>query len=210
MHLANTNIVNIESRPTIYESTNDKNHIQQYAKLLKHQYKKELNLNIADLATERLNTFEKTFVIRLGNKVIGGAKLYLSFDQYKYLPMESDKFLTTTLFPADCKNPARAEIGRLVLDPEFRGGQHIYRIISLITQTAIEHGCSHLFVLAPPLNAILYRRVCSALGMPAKIRKDVTVPVKAEYKDLGLRLLSCDIRNMNPATSTPDSLEIAV
>lgn len=177
-----------------YESATNKNHIEQYGRLLKKQYRKELNLKIEDITKVDLNPLQQTFIIRHGEKVIGGAKLIVSYDHNNLLPMESDNFLTTDLFPSGCNSLARADIGRLVLDQEYRGWELIYRIISVITQAAISKGCTHLFVLAPPLNAVLYRRVCTALGMPTKIRKDVDVPVKEEYRELGLRLLSCDIR----------------
>lgn len=186
----------LQTQKLIYEATTNRNYIRQYATLLQRQYQKELNLTVKNIEQEAVNSRNPVFIIREGHKIIGGAKLFISDSIQTKLPMESTEFSTVSILPQGCNIHTRAEIGRLVIDPDYRGGEIIYSIISTITKHAIHQGCSHLFVLAPPINAVLYRRVCTALGMPTRIRKDITVPVKPEYQGLGLRLLSCDLRKM--------------
>lgn len=182
-----------------YEFSTDENHMLQYAELVKEYYKKDLNLDLSasnmDAGLYQLNDNERLFIVRDGEKVVGGAKLSFSSAMSKtLLPMESSEFRVQTVLPEDYQHSSYAELGRLVVNPDFRGKEVLARIIQELADYTAQQGGGYLFVLAPPLNSVLYRRVCKGMSMQVTIHKDVDWGEKEAYKHLQLQLLSCDIR----------------
>ena len=190
----------------VYEFTTDCDYMLQYAELVKQYYKKDLNLDLAASNMDKdlchLSKNERLFVVRDGDRVVGGAKLSFSSTQSRVLlPMESTEFRVQSVLPDDYSQPYYAELGRLVVNPDFRGKEVLAEIIQQLTNYTVQQGGGYLFVLAPPLNSVLYRRVCKGLSMQVTIHKDVDWGEKEAYKHLQLQLLSCDIRAMD-STST--------
>lgn len=198
-----------------YEFTNEMVYMLQYAELVKQYYKKDLNLDLAaskmDGDLYNLNSNERVFIVRDGETVIGGAKLsFSSVGSNRLLPMESSVFRVQSVLPQNCTGYSYAELGRLVVNPDFRGKEVLARIIQELTAYTIQQGGGYLFVLAPPLNAVLYRRVCKGLSMQVMIHKDVDWGEKDAYRHLQLQLLSCDIRKFSMDTIELEAQQMAV
>jgi len=193
----------VQNNPCLtYEFTSEIRYLMQYAELVKQYYKKDLNLDLAasnmDKDLCRIYPHERLFVVRDGETVIGGAKLsFSSAESVTLLPMESKEFRVQKVLPENFSESCYAELGRLVVNPEFRGKEVLARIIQELTSYTLQQGGGYLFVLAPPLNSVLYRRVCKGLSMQVSIHKDVDWGEKDAYRHLQLQLLSCDIRNLN-------------
>ncbi|MDH5183234.1 MAG: GNAT family N-acetyltransferase [Gammaproteobacteria bacterium] len=186
-----------------YEFTTDMRYMLQYAELVKQYYKKDLNLDLAASNMDQdlccLNRNERLFIVRDGITVVGGAKLSFSSTLSDVLlPMESSEFRVQSVLPKKYGKYTYAELGRLVVNPDFRGKEVLARIIQELTAYTVQQGGGYLFVLAPPLNSVLYRRVCKGLSMKVAIHKDVDWGEKDAYKHLQLQLLSCDIRELYP------------
>lgn len=187
----------------IYEFTDNSVYMDQYSELVKQYYKKDLNLDLAASDMDKdlccLKSNERLFIVRENEEVIGGARLsFSSINAGTLLPMESSEFRVETLLPKDYAQSSYAELGRLVLNPDFRGKEVLARIIQQLSEFTLQQGGGYLFVLAPPLNSVLYRRVCKGLSMQVTIHKDVEWGEKEAYKHLQLQLLSCDIRERYP------------
>jgi len=198
-----------------YEFTSTESYLSQYAELVQQYYKKDLNLDLAannmgqDLSTLQWN--ECLFIVRNGEQVIGGAKLSFSSRLSDViLPMESSQFRVATILPADYGERSYAEIGRLVVNPDYRGKEVLARIIQELSTYTLKHGGAYLFVLAPPLNAVLYRRVCKGLSMQVAFHKDVDWGEKAAYTHLQLQLISCDIRGLDAESLDTEAFAIAI
>lgn len=184
-----------------YEFTTNEFYLQQYAQLVIEYYKKELNLDLEghnmarDLCNQKDN--ERVFIVRDGDKVVAGTKLtFSSTHAAELLPMESEAFRVQTLLPENFADESYAEIGRLVVDPAYRGKEVLAEIITSLAYYTYRHGGGYLFVLAPPINAVLYRRVCKGLNMNVQAHKGVNWGNKAAYSHLDLQLISCDIRGV--------------
>ncbi len=135
-------------------------------------------------------------VSRYGDRVVAGAKLTLSSQQQgRRLPMEVEGFRVSAILPADYGPAPYAEIGRLVVDPDYRGKEVLARMIDAIRSFTLRSGGGYLFVQAPSLNAVLYRQVCRGLSMRVVIHKGLSMACKELYSHLQLQLLSCDIRS---------------
>ncbi|MBD3669815.1 MAG: hypothetical protein HUJ29_03500 [Gammaproteobacteria bacterium] len=200
----------------IYEITHKPEHLAQYSELLVRLYKQDLELDFteqhmqAGVASVQAN--ERVFIVRDGHRVIAGSKIsYACRGQGIALPMEEGKFSVTPLLPDGQSVQVYGEIGRLVVDPDYRGREILLQLIDTITQYSLGIGCQFLFVLAPALNAVLYRRVCRGLSMVVRQHKEVALPDKALYRKLDIKLLSCDIRGLSQHTAfTTQSMPIAV
>jgi len=111
--------------------------------------------------------------------------------------MEEGEFTVTGYLPEDFVEQSYAEIGRLVVDPTYRGKDVLHTMVAELTTFARRQGAGYLFVLAPALNAVLYRRVCRSLRMPIELHKEANIPDKPLYRRLDIKLLSSDIRCVN-------------
>lgn len=185
----------------VYEFTADPVMLNQYASLLIAQYKVELRLdlvgdNMASSLTA-LTERERILVVIDKDVVIAGAKLTMSSSSEMHgLPMESGGFSVKTFLPEHYGDRPYAEIGRLVVNPSYRGKDVLAHIVELLSRYTYEMGGGYLFVMAPPINAVLYKRVCRTLAMDVCIHKDLKVPSNKVYQHLNLQLVSCDIRNL--------------
>lgn len=198
-----------------YEFTSNNYYLLQYAELVKQYYKKDLNLDLEasnmDKDLCRIYPHERLFIVRDGEVVIGGAKLsFSSVESTTLLPMESAEFRVSTVLPENFSAFSYAELGRLVVNPEYRGKEVLARIIQDLTVYTLQQGGGYLFVLAPPLNSVLYRRVCKGLSMQVSIHKDVDWGEKDAYRHLQLQLLSCDIRSLGSTTMSIEPEQIAI
>lgn len=208
------NLENDLAKELIYEFTQDEEFLFQYARLVDQYYKKDLDLDLVENKmnaglVELLND-EYVFIVRDDRRVIAGTKLSFSCNSSNVrLPMEEGKFTVCEYLPTDYGNQSYAEIGRLVVDPTYRGKDVLQNMIVELTKFSIKHGCGFLFVLAPALNSVLYRRICRSLKMPIKLHKEAWLPDKSLYRRLDIKLLSCDIRNLPPFSFPEAQMEMA-
>ncbi len=184
-----------------YEFTRDPDLLQQYATLVIQYYKKDLNLDLTEnnLSKEitRCAHNEYIYIVRVNNRVIGGTKLtFCQPGSNQQLPMEEESFSVQNLLPNDFNYTFYGEIGRLVIDPSYRGKDILQNMVKNLMLFSLSHHCGFLFVLAPRLNAVLYSRICKQLRTPATIYKDITLPDKQMYCDLQIKLLSCDLYHL--------------
>lgn len=176
-------------------------YLQQYASLVSKYYKKDLDLDLVenkmDDGLEQPEQDEYIYIVRDGERVVGGAKIsFASVELGTTLPMEEAGFSVHAYLPPDYQNPRYAEIGRLVVDPTYRGKDVLHTMVAELTEFAVQQGGGYLFVLAPALNSVLYRRVCRNLKMPIELHKDANLPDKPLYRRLDIKLLSSDIRGL--------------
>jgi len=184
-----------------YEFTRDPDLLEQYAELVIQYYKKDLNLDLTENSLNQEITHcsqnEYIYIVRENNRVIGGTKLTFCQPETKQiLPMEEVDFSVKGYLPDDFKFSFYGEIGRLVIDPSYRGKDILQNMVNNLMLFSLSHHCGYLFVLAPRLNAVLYSRICKQLKTPATIHKDAVLPEKQIYRDLQIKLLSCDISPM--------------
>ena len=189
------------SQEIIYEITNEKKYMKQYESLIKVCYKSDLDIdvvsdNMQGGITDHADN-EVIFIVRQGNRVIGGSKLSFSENNSEYgLQMEEGGYEVYQYLPEDYGNTSYGEIGRLVVDPTYRGKDILTNMIDNLMNYAASRNCGFLFVLAPALNSVLYRRVCKRLKINIKVLKDAPIPDKELYRRLNMKLLTCDIQYM--------------
>lgn len=195
----NQNVVMNHASELLFGFEERPEYIRQYYALVDQFYKKDLNVDLTEnhmplgLLSEASD--ELIYLVRDGERVIGGAKLsFSSRHATQGLPMEEGEFKVARFLPEDFGDREYAEIGRLVIDPEYRGKDILQRMVLDTARFARKEGCGYLFVLAPALNAVLYRRICRSLGMPIEQHRDANLPDKALYRQLDIKLLSSDIR----------------
>lgn len=181
-----------------YEFTSNADYLEQYASLVLQYYKKDLNFDLSESKlSDQLtvcNENEYVFIVREGNHVIGGTKLsFVKTASSQKLPMEEADFTIKHYLPEKYNAEFHGEIGRLVIDPEYRGNDVLQNMVDKLMTFSVLHHCHYLFVLAPRLNAVLYRRLCNQLQVPATIHKQAMLPDKQLYRDMGIQLLSCDL-----------------
>jgi len=197
----------INTKPTLsdkhlsYEFTRNPDFLQQYASLVIQYYKKDLNMDLTEnnLSKEitRCGHNEYIYIVRDNNRVIGGTKLTFCHPRSnQQLPMEEETFSVQHYLPKDFNYSFYGEIGRLVIDPSYRGNVILQNMVRNLMLFSLSHHCGYLFVLAPRLNAVLYNRICKQLKTPSKIHKDAILPDKQLYHDLQIKLLSCDLKPM--------------
>ena len=87
-----------------------------------------------------------------------------------------------------------------MIDPEYRGKDILLNMVETLMLFSLAHNCGYLFVLAPRLNAMHYRRVCKQLKTTATIHKDINLPDKPIYRELDVKLLSCVIKHLSVMT----------
>lgn len=185
-----------------YSFDHKKEDLNAYAELVMEYYKKDLKLdlqqnNMAD-SLYRLDRNETILIVKDDDRVIGGSKIIFShLTSNQLLPLESEKFRINNILPKEFGNYSYCEYARLVLHPDYRGKTIISRLVATLTDYAIQQGAGLITLMAPPINAVLYRRVCKGLGMPMQIRNDIEVDQKAAYQQLGLKLITCDVRQLN-------------
>lgn len=191
----------VNSNHLTYEFTRDPDLLQQYASLVIQYYKKDLNLDLTEnnLSKEitRCAHNEYVYIVRDDDRVIGGTKLtFCQPGLNQQLPMEEETFSVQSLLPRNFNYSFYGEIGRLVIDPSYRGKDILQNMVKNLMLFSLSHHCGYLFVLAPRLNAVLYSRICKQLKTPATIHKDITLPDKEMYRDLQIKLLSCDLYHL--------------
>jgi GNAT superfamily N-acetyltransferase len=192
MHGDNLNVGQL-----VYGFETDEKYLEQYASLVSQFYKKDLDLDLMENnmqgGLEQPKPGEFIYIARDGDRVVAGAKIsFASRGAGTSLPMEEGHFTVQGLLP-DGYGQSYAEIGRLVVDPTYRGKEVLHTMVAELTEFAVQQGCGYLFVLAPALNAVLYRRVCRSLKMPIEVHKDAGLPDKPLYRRLDIKLLSSDI-----------------
>jgi GNAT superfamily N-acetyltransferase len=198
-----------------YGFETDENYLRQYASLVNQFYKKDLDLDLAENhmegGLEQAMPGEYFYLVRDGERVIGGAKIsFASTASTTSLPMEEGEFTVRGYLPKDFGEQGYAEIGRLVVDPGYRGKEILHTMVAELATFASHQGAGYLFVLAPALNAVLYRRICRSLGMPIEQHKDANLPDKPLYRRLDIKLLSSDIRGFVHESVAMDRYDIAV
>jgi hypothetical protein len=120
--------------------------------------------------------------------------------------MESTRFRVQSVIDNADENENYVEFGRLVVNPDYRGKEILARIIESLTFYSYYQGSNHIFVLAPPRNSVLYRRVCRSLGMDVQLHKNVDWGEKDAYRHLNLQLISCDINDLYSGKKTNEVL----
>jgi hypothetical protein len=200
----------------VYGFESEEKYLRQYAQLVNQFYKKDLDLDLAENnmqgGLEYAAPGEYIYLVRDGEKVVGGAKIsFSSTVSDTPLPMEEGEFSVRNYLPEGYGPQGYAEIGRLVVDPGFRGKEVLHTMVAELAAFARRQGSGYLFVLAPALNAVLYRRVCRTLGMPIELHKEANLPDKPLYRRLDIKLLSSDIRGLyNEAAAPVEKYAIAV
>lgn len=188
----------------VYGFETEDKYLVQYASLVNQFYKKDLDLDLRENhmegGLEHAEPGEFIYIVRDGDRVVGGARISFSSSVSETsLPMEEGDFTVARYLPDTYGEQAYAEIGRLVVDPTYRGKDVLHTMVAELTAFARRQGCGYLFVLAPALNAVLYRRVCRSLGMPIELHKEANIPDKPLYRRLDIKLLSSDIRAVQDA-----------
>jgi len=184
---------------TVDRSTSD---LKEYARLVLEHYKKDLKLDLSkhqmsdDLHKISLN--EHVFIVKDGDRVIGGSKLIFTHQNSPLrLPLESDSFRVKDILPDNFGSYSYCELARLVLHPSFRSKELLTELVDKLAEFSIQQDCGLFVLMAPPLNAVLYRRVCKTLNLPMQIRNDIQMEQKAAYRQLGLKLITCDLRQQS-------------
>lgn len=173
--------------------------LKEYANLVLEHYKKDLKLDLSkhqmsdDLHIINFN--EHVLIVKDGDRVIGGSKLIFTHQNNPLrLPLESDSFRVKDILPDNFGSHSYCELARLVLHPSYRSKELLTNVVSELAKFSIQQRCGMFVLMAPPLNAVLYRRVCKTLNLPMQIRNDIQVEQKAAYRQLGLKLITCDLR----------------
>lgn len=173
--------------------------LKEYANLVLEHYKKDLKLDLSkhqmsdDL--HKIDFNEHVLIVKDGDRVIGGSKLIFTHQNNPLrLPLESDSFRVKDILPDNFGSYSYCELARLVLHPSYRSKEHLTKVVNKLADFAVQRRCGMFVLMAPPLNAILYRRVCKTLNLPMQIRNDIEVEQKAAYRQLGLKLITCDLR----------------
>ncbi|MDH5217604.1 MAG: GNAT family N-acetyltransferase [Gammaproteobacteria bacterium] len=173
--------------------------LQEYAKLVLEYYKKDLKLDLSRFQMSedlhKINFNEHVLIIKDGDRIIGGSKLIFTHKNSPLrLPLESDQFRVEDFLPNNFGSHSYCELARLVLHPDYRSKELLTEVVDRLTNFAVQRRCGMFVLMAPPLNAILYRRICKTLDLPMQIRNDIQVTQKAAYQQLGLNLITCDLR----------------
>ncbi|MDH5517929.1 MAG: GNAT family N-acetyltransferase [Gammaproteobacteria bacterium] len=196
------NIKNLINDKVVYEFSNNKEYLEQYSQLVDRYYKLDLDLDLAEnnmrAGCDELLTDEYVYIVRENARVVAGARVNFSERSDEAgLPMEEPGFSVLNYLPQDFNHPCYGEIGRLVVDPTYRGKDVLKKMIFELIEFMIRKRCGYLFVLAPVMNSVLYRRICKSLKIPIVIHREAQVPDKALYRRLDIKLLSCDLRALS-------------
>ena len=206
---------NLSVGQLVYGFEVDDKYLRQYASLVSQFYKKDLDLDLMENnmqgGLEQPKPGEYIYIARDGDRVVAGAKIsFASRVSGTSLPMEEGAFTVHGFLPEAYGQQSYAEIGRLVVDPTYRGKEVLHTMVAELTAFAVQQGCGYLFVLAPALNAVLYRRVCRSLKMPIELHKDANLPDKPLYRRLDIKLLSSDIRSLYATEAEREQYDMAV
>ncbi len=202
-----TNAHNFNYNNVSFSISHNKCELEQYAQIVQESYRTDLNLdldknqrhwNVASIQRQGL-----TMIIKQGENVVGGAMIYTSQGSLqKLLPMEGDQPFLQNKLGIDLTSTPYAEVGRLAIDPQFRSLTLANNALIHLIDMVRNLGYHHLFVMAPPTNLRLYQRVCSSIGLQARVNKLTEHEVAPSYRHLNLGLISVHYTdNHSPSTT---------
>ena len=88
---------------------------------------------------------------------------------------------------------SHAEIGRLALLLDFRGGDVVKNIVRHCLGLVQLHHCSRGFWMAPLKQALYYKRVLSHMKMHSTLHRQVDIPYTDLYRHQQFVIGSCDL-----------------
>lgn len=136
---------------------------------------------------EEYNSKSSILVVRRGNLVVGGARLFLKTPrlQKKFL-LELAGFDLNSHFPdLDAKQMRYAELCRLVLLPDYRRTDILKDMLFQIGRKCVAMNLDVFFAAAPMTNVRLYKLICNGFGYnEARIHYDIDIPPDPGFEEI--------------------------
>jgi predicted GNAT family N-acyltransferase len=200
-----------------YEFTKDPDLLHQYYALVKKCYYEDLNVDLGESRRYELidkeyeyNSIGHIIVARVGNYVIGGARMVISSKNYNImLPMEGDDFSLKDIFPEYSLDEHNyGELGRLAVFLDFRGREIVQNILYKCISLAISYECSYGFWIAPITQSLYYKKILNKYRIKSKIHYDINFPYRQLYKNIKGKIVlgSCDLTFSDLRDALPDNI----
>lgn len=178
-----------KQNPTI-EFTREPTLIHQYLEI----YHSECRIIPEFLeAEEEYNSRSQILVVRVGNLVVGGGRLFVVTPRTrKKLLLELAGFTLDKCFPdLENKQMTYAEISRLVLLPDFRGEDVLRKIFVQLHRKCVALGVDIFFAAAPLANVRSYRKILKSIGVTeAEVHLHIEIPPDPGFEEIKDYLLS--------------------
>jgi hypothetical protein len=184
----------------IYEFTKDPTHLDQYYQIREQCYKEYWGLKIFSGAEDEHDRNGHILIVRAGNQVIGGGRLFLrSMNDIMKLPTETDDFLLHEVLPElSTAHTIWGDIGRIAVLPEFRG-KKVLKIGFYLLAKAQENYCNYLTTVAPTKQAQKYKEMTEPFNVDIQIIDYLPVADHPYYNNIEMKLLLCDMATIPDA-----------
>lgn len=173
----------------VSEVSFDMQHLNQYFTLREYIYRTDLGLKNFIGAEDSLDEVSQFVLLRKGHFVVAGSRLTIrKAKSNQLLPLESDHFRITSLFP-DLVDIDYCELGRTVVLPEYRNGQLLDEMFRVAAEAAMANGCKYILGVSPPAVARRFKTAYNLMGFPSIILNSIKPPVKPIHEHLKLKFL---------------------
>ena len=174
------------SKKINYEFTSNPDFLNQYYKIREDCYRDDLGLTCFSGEEDEYDRIGYIAVARIGDKVIGGARLILSHPHSGIrLTLEEENFLMVNFFPElDLEENGYCEITRVAILREYRNTNISKDLFRVIMDRAKSEKCYFHFSTAPLIQARNYKIIAKKLGFISVIRNDIVIPYKQIYDNL--------------------------
>lgn len=173
-----------EKQNLVFEFTREPDLIHQYFRI----YQSECRMIPEFLKDEEeYNRKSHILVVRDGNMVIGGARLFIKSPrlQKKFL-LELAGFDLNSHFPElDAKQMRYAELSRLVLLPDYRKMNILKEVLFHIGRKCVAMDLDVFFAAAPVANVRFYKLICNGFGYnEATIHYNIDIPPDPGFEEV--------------------------
>lgn len=176
-----------------FEFTRDPALLKQFYRIYENEFKAVLNADYRHDPDDEHDRDGLFLLGRQGDQCIGGARLSVKTPQHPaLLPIEMNDFRIEDLFPhLRQKQLSYAQIGRLCLSPEFRGGSATRMMFWHFFSKAVALDLDMIFATAPRIIARGHMKHFAAMGLKeAKIHQDILLPPYPMCEEIRFYLIS--------------------
>lgn len=168
----------------VYEFTREPDLLHQYFRV----YQSECRMIPEFLKDEEeYNRKSHILVVRDGNLVVGGARLFIKSPrlQKKFL-LELAGFDLNAHFPElDAKQMRYAELSRLVLLPDYRKMNILKEVLFHIGRKCVSMNLDVFFAAAPMTNVRFYKMICNGFGYSnATVHQGIDIPPDPGFEEV--------------------------
>lgn len=188
-----------------YEFTRDPGLLHQYYRIYNAECR-VVNMPEFRMAEDKYNKRSEIMVVRLGNLVVGGARITIRTPRLdEPLPLEIGEFRLNSVFPElTTKQMRYAEFSRLAVLPDYRGADVLREIIINVYRRCVALDINYIFAAAPLVNGRSYRQICKAIGLnEAAVHMHVDIPPAPGFEEVKDYLFSVVIYKSLPNIEEP-------